>query len=609
MRPSSLIAFALLAGVACAAPREAARPGAAAQPAAGEAAAAQPSAAQPSAAQPAAADEPAAAQNGAAPAGGRAGDAIDATPARWWRDAVFYEVFVRSFADSDGDGIGDFRGLTDKLDVLNDGDPKTTTDLGVDALWLMPIHASPSYHGYDVIDYRSVNPQYGTLEDFDRFIAAAKARGIRVIIDFVMNHSSREHPWFVDAQRGPEAKHRDFYRWRASDPGWTQPWSQNGVWHPAGGSHYYGLFWAGMPDLNLGNPAVEGELIDAMRFWLDRGVAGFRIDAARHFFESDDGVLVDRPESHAFVERMRAKLEATHPGALLVGEVWSDNAAIAPYVADGRFPLAFGFNTAGGIVEAAKDGLRAPYAQAIRDGFADRSREAPFLTNHDMPRVMRQLGGDVGAMRIAAAALLGLPGTPFVYYGEEIGMQGGGAPRDEDKRTPMRWAAGAGHGFTTGKPWHDAAEAPGVDVASQRGAAGSLWTLYRDLIALRRANPALRGGEVEVAPIEGKARGLTALVRRGGGQRVLVVLNFDRAPSPPVRVAVEGAPVTLLAEGLAGPLTPVAAGEGAAGGGAAGEGIALPALAGRGFAFVQLAAPAPTPAAAPAAPAAAPGGR
>ncbi|MEZ4433972.1 MAG: alpha-amylase family glycosyl hydrolase [bacterium] len=501
----------------------------------------------------------------------------------WWHGAVFYEVFVRSFADSDGDGIGDFPGLTDKLDALNDGDPQTTTDLGVDALWLMPIHASPSYHGYDVTDYRSINPQYGTLRDFDRFIAAAKKRGIRVIIDFVMNHSSREHPWFIDAQRGPDAKHRDFYLWRAADPGWTQPWSKNGVWHAAGGSHYYGLFWAGMPDLNLGNPEVERELVDAMRFWLDRGVAGFRVDAARHFFESDDGVLVDRPESHAFVERVRAKLEETHPGALLVGEVWSDNAVIAPYVADGRFPLAFGFNTAGRLIEAAKDGLRAGYDQGIRDGFAERYKEAPFLTNHDMPRVMRQLGGDAGAMRIAAAALLGLPGTPFLYYGEEIGMQGGAEPRDEDKRTPMRWRAGAGHGFTSGKPWHDAAEAPGVDVASQRGKPGSLWTLYRDLIALRRLNPALRGSELEIPTIEGENRGVTAIIRRGGGQRVLVIYNFDRAPSGPISVWTTGRPRRLLEEGFSGYIHPTVER----------GGFALPSLAGRGFVFWELTPPDP----------------
>lgn len=507
---------------------------------------------------------------------------------RWWSDAVFYEIFVRSFADSDGDGIGDFRGLTAKLDVLNDGDPKTTTDLGITGIWLMPIHASPSYHGYDVIDYRSVNPDYGTLADFDHFIAEAKKRGIRVIIDFVMNHSSREHPWFIDAQTGASAKHRDFYLWRSADPGWTQPWSKNGVWHAAGGSYYYGLFWGGMPDLNLGNPAVEVALVDAMRFWLDRGVAGFRVDAAKHFFESEDGVLVDQPESHAFVERVRATLRQTRPDALLVGEIWSDNAAIAPYVAEGRFQLAFGFGTAGAVIESARDGLRVSFEQALRAGFFDRRREAPFLANHDMARTMRQLGGDRGAMRVAAAALLGLPGTPFIYYGEEIGMQGGAGPEDEAKRTPMRWVAGAGHGFTQGKPWHDSEEAAGVDVASQRGAAGSWWSLYRDLITLRRAERALVGGDVMLPVRTGGGRGLSVIVRSGGGERVLVVYNFSAAPSEGAQVEVArgevmrgevvGAPRVLLAEGLSGAVE----------WSLDGTGIVVPAMAGRGFAFIRL---------------------
>ena len=539
---------------------------------------------------PALADEPA--QGRAAPAkAGTAATAATITAVAsepWWSDAVFYEIFVRSFADSDGDGIGDFRGLTAKLDVLNDGDPKTTTDLGITGIWLMPIHASPSYHGYDVIDYRSVHPDYGTLADFDHFLTEAKKRGIRVIIDFVMNHSSREHPWFVDAQSGPGAKHRDFYLWRSADPGWTQPWGKNGVWHAAGGSYYYGLFWGGMPDLNLGNPAVETALVEAMQFWLDRGVAGFRVDAAKHFFESNDGILVDQPESHAFVERVRTRLRessvaqtsAQQPrsDALLVGEIWSDNAAIAPYVADGRFQLAFGFGTAGAVIESARDGLRVSFEQALRAGFADRRREAPFLANHDMARTMRQLGGDRGTMRVAAAALLGLPGTPFIYYGEEIGMQGGASPKDEDKRTPMRWMAGAGHGFTNGKAWHDAEEAAGVDVASQRGVAGSLWSLYRDLIALRRAERALVGGDVMLPVRTGGGRGFSAIVRSGGGERVLVVYNFSAAPSEVARVEVAGLPRVLLAEGLSGAVEQSP--DGAA--------VVVPVMAGRGFAFVRL---------------------
>lgn len=502
------------------------------------------------------------------------------TPAGWWRDDVFYQVFVRSFADSDGDGIGDFRGLTGKLDALNDGDPKTDTDLGIDALWLMPIHASPSYHGYDVIDYRSINPDYGTLDDFDHFIEEANRRGIRVIIDFVMNHSAKDHPWFVDAMSGPGAKHRDFYLWRDADPGWTQPWGNNPVWHRAGDAFYYGLFWGGMPDLNLGNAEVKRALLDAMRFWLDRGVAGFRVDAARHFFESADGTLVDQPESHALVREVRAELEKTHPGVLLVGEIWTESETVATYYGKGdEFHLAFGFQTAGAMLEAARDGLRAGFEQAQRAAaaFADRNFEAPFLANHDMPRTMRQLKGDAGAMRVAAAMLFAQPGTPFVYYGEEIGMQGGPSGKDEDKRTPMRWQAGPGHGFSTAaKLWHDAPEAAGVEVAAQRGTAGSLWTLFRDLIRLRKSQPALADGDAAMPPRSGGGRGFTALLRTKGDQRVLAVFNLYTEPAEPATVTAPGAPKVLMSEGLSGAIT------------RDGDALKIPSLAPRGFAFVRL---------------------
>ncbi len=519
------------------------------------------------------------------PTGGSApGPAPEAEKAGWWRGAVVYQIFVRSFADSDGDGVGDFPGLTARLDYLNDGDPKTDTDLGVDAVWLMPIHASPSYHGYDVLDYTSINPDYGTLDDFDRFTKEAQKRGIRVIIDFVLNHSAKDHPWFRDAMTGPAAKHRSYYNWRETDPGWTQPWGDNAVWHKAGDSYYYGLFWGGMPDLNLGEPAVKAELLAAMRFWLDRGVAGFRLDAIRHLFESPEGTLVDLPESHGLLRDLRAELTRTHPHVLLIGEAWTDTETVATYHGNGNeLHLAFGFQTAGAMLEAARDGVRAAYDQAQRaaKAFADRNFEAPFLANHDMPRAMRQLGGDAGAMRVAAAMLFGQPGTPFVYYGEEIGMQGGPTKKDEDKRTPMRWRFEGGHGtgpgFTTAaKPWHDAPEAMGISVADQRGKAGTLWTLYRDLIRLRHAHPALSDGAASQPERAGGGRGFTALLREGGGERVLAIYNVHTAASEPATVKVPGAPTVLMSEGLDQPLT------------RAGQTLQIPPMAPRGFAFVRL---------------------
>jgi glycosidase len=216
-----------------------------------------------------------------------AGSAAPAAPdGRWARDAIGYEIFVRSFSDSDGDGVGDLPGLTARLDYLNAGDPGSDADLGVDLLWLMPITASPSYHGYDVTDYRAVAADYGTLADFDALVAAADARGIRVITDLVINHTSSAHPWFLDARSGPAAAHRDWYVWRDAFADWQRPWGGGPVWYPAGGAWYYALFWQGMPDLNFQTPAVRAEMAAIAAFWLDRGAAGLRLDAARDLVET-----------------------------------------------------------------------------------------------------------------------------------------------------------------------------------------------------------------------------------------------------------------------------------------------------------------------------------
>jgi alpha-amylase len=483
-----------------------------------------------------------------------------AAPANeWWRDAVFYEIFIRSFADSDGDGVGDFEGLTARLDHLNDGDPNTDADLGITGIWLMPIHPSPSYHGYDVTDYQAVNPAYGTMEDFERLLAEAHKRGIKVIIDFVLNHSARAHPWFEDAAAGPKAAHRSFYTFRdAPDPRWKRPWDGASVWHETGkGDYFYGLFWSGMPDLNLANPAVEQAMGDAMAFWLDKGVDGFRVDAVRHLFESPDGVLVDQAETHAFMKRLRTRLAPAHPDALFVAEAWTDSETVAKYRGEGgeEFQLAFSFDAASALVAAARDGLKVSVGQYDATAarvYGDRGFEAPFLTNHDMPRVMRLLQGDLPAAKLAAATLMALPGTPFIYYGEELGMQGGGEPRDEDKRTPMRWVPEPGHGFTTGRPWHDAAEAPGVSVAEQLGQ-DSLRSTYRAAIRARRAHPALTRGDVHLPALEGGGRGGLAILRTHQGQRALFVANLHREAAPgPLKVAVAGQPRVLWAQGLVG---------------------------------------------------------
>jgi alpha-amylase len=499
------------------------------------------------------------------------------------RPRTAYEIFVRSFADSNGDGVGDLAGLTARLDYLNDGDDATTTDLGVDAVWLMPIYASPSYHGYDVTDYRTVNPQYGTLADFDAFVAAAHQRGIRVLLDFVVNHSSNRHPWFVDASGGATSPRRDYYAWRDADPGWTRP-NGSRPWYRLGSAYYYGYFCDCMPDLNLANPAVAADLTDSMKFWLARGVDGFRLDAVRYLFESPEGVLADQPASHDFLRRLRADLSADYPEMLLVAEAWGPLEVQATYSGDDdEAHLAFSFDLAQALVRAAQTGAAAQPINVLgrsEAAFAgkDRGVEAPFLTNHDQVRVMRELLGDAAAARVAAAALFAMPGTPFVYYGEEIGMRGGATSADQNKRTPFHWnATGPGFGFTDGTPWFPSDEAEGVDVASQQANAGSLWNLYRALIAQRRAHAALHLGDATRPAVSGGGAGVLALLRTApGGGRVLFIANFATTPTGPFTVTVSGSPTTFLAEGLGGaPAT-------------SSDSLSVPDLAARGFAYLSL---------------------
>ena len=501
--------------------------------------------------------------------------------AGWWRTAVFYEIFVRSFRDSDGDGVGDLAGLTSQLDYLNDGDPLTRTDLGVDALWLMPIQTSPSYHGYDVTDYKAINPDYGDLADFDRLLQQAHRRGIKVIIDFVLNHSSSQHPWFRQA-RAPGSAQRDFYIWRdAPDTRWRRPWDGANVWHSSANGYYFGIFWSGMPDLNLEHPEVDANMLDAMRFWLDRGVDGFRVDAVRYLLQTDDGQLADIPATHAYVQGLRRRT-ADFPEAVWVAEAWTDTAKVAQYYGreGDEFQLAFSFDVAGAIKSSINDGNRATLNQALAEAgraFADRGFEAPFLSNHDMARVMRELGADAGKMRVAAATLMAMPGTPFVYYGEEIGMRGGASNRDEDKRTPMHWTdEGPGYGFTTAdRTWHPSPEAVGVSVAAQRNQAGSLWTLYRDLIQLRHQRSALAEGTATLPAVIDGDRGVFALLRSAGEDRLLFVANFNGAAAAAFTVDVAGSPAVALHEGAGAVMS-------------AEDRVVVEGLAPRGFAFIRL---------------------
>lgn len=464
----------------------------------------------------------------------------------WARGAVFYEVFVRSFSDSGSDGIGDLNGLTAKLDYLNDGNPATTTDLGIDAIWLMPVFESPSYHGYDTVDYETIEKDYGTNADFQRLLDEAHKRGIKVILDFVMNHTSSEHPWFLESAASTASPKRNWFLWSPTNPGWKQPWGGDPSWHLRNGSYYYGVFWSGMPDLNYGTPAVKAEMFRLGRFWLAKGVDGFRLDATRYLVETGPGPgQFDTAETHALLKEFSADVRRAKPDAVLVAENTTDTRALAQYFGStdvvrggDEMPMNFNFPLAAAIVDGVKRGDARPIVSAIREVIAAYPRgiiDTPFLTNHDQTRVATVLGNDPGKLRNAAAILFTLPGAPFIYYGEEVGMQNGPTSADESKRTPMAWTAAGG--FSTSTPWQ--AFAPGLaqsNVAAQTSDPRSLLSFYRNWIDARKRSEGLRKGDITM--IDTDAR-LLAFVRQSEGERVLAVHNLGASEVTAVPLAVQ----------------------------------------------------------------------
>jgi alpha-amylase len=458
-----------------------------------------------------------------------------------WRDRVFYEVFVRSFSDADGDGIGDLPGLTAKLDALNDGDPATTSDLGITGIWLMPVAESVSYHGYDVVDFTAVERDYGDLSTMRQLVQAAHERGILVIVDFVINHTSRDHPWFEDALAGGE--HRDWYVWSETDPGWPAVAGPN-PWHetPAG-DFYYGAFWEGMPDLNLRNPEVTAELTRVAEVWLeDVGIDGFRIDAAKHLVETGADAQINTPETKAWLADFRAAIHQTHPDALVLGEVYDARGISSSYTREGALDLSFDFGVgpalANGVYGDATTVLASVEEVAERYG---PGAAATFLSNHDQTRFATQLKGDLEAAKRAAAVLLTGPGVPFIYYGEELGMTG--TKPDELLRTPYPWTGEApGHGFTGGTPWEPFADgAPTSNLASESTDPASVWSTYRDFVQLRVANPALRAGEL--IRVKASSRSVAAWLRVFGDQRVLVLHNLGGEAAANVSLDLESGPL------------------------------------------------------------------
>jgi glycosidase len=451
----------------------------------------------------------------------------------WWESGVWYLLFVRSFYDSDGDGIGDLQGVIEKLDYLNDGNPETTSDLGVAGIWLMPVMESPSYHGYDATDYRTIERDYGTNEDFLQLMEEAHARGIRVIVDLVLNHTSSQHPWFLaSASRDPQ--YADWYRWADQDNGDKQPWSNDRVWHRNNtrGQYYYGVFYGGMPDLNHENPAVTAEIRDIARFWIEEmGVDGFRLDAIRYLIEVEVNgrtVLADAPVNREYLRAFNEYVHSLNPDIYTVGEVLLNTPnIISRYTEEGAVDQAFEFALAEDIISAAASGNKREVLPRV-DMTLYEYGTGDFATltgNHDFDRLMSQLQGNEGFNRAAIAMLMTLPGTPYLYYGEEIGMEG--VKPDELIRRPMQWdTTPVTGGFTTATPWQALdADFARRTVAGQQDDPDSLLSYYRDLIHLRNAHPALQTGETTT--IDASYRSIFSYLRYNDEETLLIVHNLD----------------------------------------------------------------------------------
>jgi alpha-amylase len=437
----------------------------------------------------------------------------------WWNDTVFYEIFVRSFNDSNGDGIGDFNGIAQKLDYLQ--------SLGVTGIWLMPINPSPSYHGYDVTDYYAVNSDYGSMDEFKNLLTESHKHGIRVIMDLVLNHTSSQHSWFQDAW-DPKSPYHDWYIWSSLNPGYNGPWGEQ-VWYLSHGNYYYAIFGDQMPDLNYRNPAVTAEMDKIVKFWLDSGVDGYRLDAARHLIE-DGQVQSNTPETHTWYQQFRTFIKNLSPSALTVGEVADKNAGImASYTQGNELDLTFDFGLASALVSSAKSGNAGTATGQIRLSYKliPPLQFAPFLTNHDQPRLMTQLGNDPNKVKVAASMLLTAPGVPFLYYGEEVGMQGG--KPDEQIRRPMQWSDAANSGFSIKSPW----ESPGPlwltnNVTLEAGDQNSLLNYYQKFIHIRNEHAALRVGNLNV--ITSRSIGLYSILRVSKDEAVLVLVNLTSVP-------------------------------------------------------------------------------
>lgn len=449
---------------------------------------------------------------------------------------VHYEIFVRAFADSNQDGLGDLNGLTAKLDYLQ--------DLGIRAIWLMPINPSPTYHKYDITDYYSIDRDYGTLADMKRLVQQAHRRNIAVLMDLVLHHTSSQHPWFKEACKGPDNPYWNYYKWLLPDEikarnlatrETTEDSHERNPWHTVRGAtfreHYYGMFWREMPDLNFDHRPVREEFFRIARFWLTEvGIDGFRLDAARHLYRE-----FEEPKNHQFWEEFRHELESIKPGVHLVGEVWTRPDKIAPYFRGLHANFNFDFALSLAEVVRQEDDTEdliefLNYVQGAYEHVTPDFIDALILSNHDQTRIGSVLNGNISYLKVAANLLLTLPGNPYLYYGEELGMLG--QKPDENIREPFLWNVGKQD--PNRARWCRAKYSTSRTVqplAQQQTDPNSLFCHYKRLIQLRNSHPVLNDNlsRLELSGI--RQTGVVAFIRRGrNGGRVLLVHNLSRNP-------------------------------------------------------------------------------
>ena len=437
-------------------------------------------------------------------------EARDEEVRSWWNDAVFYQIFVRSFKDSDGDGIGDFAGIEQMLDYLNDGDPSTTSDLGIDGITLMPIHPALTYHGYEPLDHRAIHEDYGTLDEFSSLIDACHARGIRVILDLVMNHTSDEHPWFEEAVSSESDPRRDWYRWEDDNPNQLNRYGSN-TWHFRGTQHYYGYIWSGAPDLNYREPAVKDEMLSVANYWLQQGVDGFRLNDAEIIYEEGE-LLTHTTSTLQFWEELSTLASQAGDDIVLIGDIFGGTDVQVQYAENDRLSFSFHQDLADVVTSSVLIGDARPIADLQRKIYNRNThlQQGTLISDQDRNRIRTSLNEDDAQCKMAARIYLTLPGTPFIYYGEEIGMLGDTTSNDLFVRRPMQWTGGDAAGFTTGAPWTIIPDATGYNVAIQETQPESILNEYKRLIQLRRDHSLLREGHY--SPVLSDQSGLLAYV-------------------------------------------------------------------------------------------------